>query len=255
MIGSLELLIFIIDALTRPDGIIYLGINSVLTHPDSTISTSPLAALLLSIIMGGGTLLLIDLFDLTNPAGKWALRTPTFASSNPSMLLHVDLWSSALLGYAYLALTRPEGFSILIGEPLAKLRTSILPAPLANAAMRLIAALGQTSAKALQLSTNPAHLLAGKLSLDSSSQATSPLLSEREARIVLCILLFSFFVADRFAKPLLLAQAQATRRKSVAVVGRPTRKAASANSAPASSKVIKKKSSSALRSAKGQKSQ
>lgn len=187
----------LIDAVTRSEGIMYLGVNLVRKHSDPTIASSPLAAIIVATILGGGTLLVMDVFDLASPTGKWSVRTPEFVT-RPGSLLATDLWSSALLAFLHLALTSKEGFSILASDRLLSGYETIIPSGAQRGANLILSRLTSSSVKAFQLKQSSAQSVAGKLGLAGATGY----LSERDTRIVLTIVLFSIFAAERISKSL-----------------------------------------------------
>lgn len=99
----MDLSFAVLDGILRAEGIIDLGIEPVRRHVSPDVSSSLLAVLLNSALIGGGVPLLIDMFKLDSPTGDWAVRTPTWARQPFSGTN--DMISAALLGFVYLALT------------------------------------------------------------------------------------------------------------------------------------------------------
>lgn len=88
-------------------------------RPQVRSHAAPLTPLLTSTLIGGGAPLLIGLFNLNEPS-DWRLRTPDWLV-HPAGLLGFDLWSSAFVGWLYLALSSPTrgGLSSVVASAAA----------------------------------------------------------------------------------------------------------------------------------------
>lgn len=77
-------------------GMTTLGVDTVLSHPNPNVRTSPWAMVLVAFVSGGGGGLLVPMFKMFGP--EWGFTaTPAFVKDG----LPIDVWSAALIGYVY----------------------------------------------------------------------------------------------------------------------------------------------------------
>ncbi|GAA6005760.1 hypothetical protein JCM11491_003998 [Sporobolomyces phaffii] len=94
-----ETLFCLVDGFSRIMGMTTLGVDTVLSHPNPNVRTSPWAMVLIAFVSGGGGGLLVPMFKMFGP--EWGFTaTPAFVKDG----LPIDVWSAALIGYVYATL-------------------------------------------------------------------------------------------------------------------------------------------------------
>lgn len=108
-----EIFFALFDGFSRTVGATTFGVDTVLSHPNPALNSSPWAMVLISLIAGGGGGLVVPLLGVGKV--EWGFNsTPGWIRDGPN----VDIWGAALVGYVYATL--------IDAHPLFRILPSIL---------------------------------------------------------------------------------------------------------------------------------
>ena len=85
----------LVDGFSRIVGITTFGVDTVLSHPNSALRTSPWAMVLVATLAGGGGGLIVPSFNGFH--ADWAFATPPWVKNGPG----IDVWGATVIGYVY----------------------------------------------------------------------------------------------------------------------------------------------------------
>lgn len=90
-----ELFFCLVDGFARTVGITTFGLDTVLSHPNNAVRTSPWAMIAIASIAGGGGGMIVPAFRGFH--ADWSFATPPWVANGPG----VDIYGATIIGYVY----------------------------------------------------------------------------------------------------------------------------------------------------------
>ncbi|KAL8280789.1 hypothetical protein RQP46_006793 [Phenoliferia psychrophenolica] len=192
-----EVMFSMVDGFSRITGITTFGVDTVLSHPNAALRTSPWAMILVATLAGGGGGLIVPSFRGFH--ADWSFATPPWVKDGPG----IDVWGATVIGYVY--------STLIDAHPVFRQ----VPDFLFNK---------------VPILSSLVHLPKGYL----DSPGSTPLLQPHEAKIACSLLLFSMLatkvllplVAVYFAAKPKVANKKSASKASTAVAGKKSSAAA-----------------------------
>lgn len=91
-----ELAFCLVDGFSRIVGITTFGVDTVLSHPNTALRTSPWAMIVVATLAGGGGGMIVPAFK--GFSADWSFsNTPGWVKDGPG----IDIWGATVIGYVY----------------------------------------------------------------------------------------------------------------------------------------------------------